>query len=120
MVTMEEFDEYKTGSHEIGKDTLSLSAIDSETGAAISFEAFRSLDDDGERLYISQLRLWDNESAALIQEEVIMPKKLHVVGQNTLKKFSRHKGAILVAGSIVVTLAAGRGILVKRHKSEDN
>lgn len=112
------FYEYRTASHDISDHTLGIEGVDAETGAAVTFEAFRQVEVEGSELYVARYTTWNPEVNEMISEEVALPDRLHILGVNTLRTTVREKGRVITAsGTIAVTLAIGTGLLVKRLHS---
>ena len=113
-----EIESYRTKSHTVGGHTLSVEGVRADTGAQVTFDSIRKVEVNGMETYTSSLLTWDKEANEIISEVVALPKRLHVLGENTLHLLKREKGKFITVGSIVLTLAAGAGIIVKRHHSK--
>lgn len=116
-----ESEEIRLGVHNIDPTRdMSVSAKDSE-GRAVSLSDFRTEnngeDDDEHVLARVGYTTKDGEFQA---EEVRMSKRVVAAGKTTMEVVQRNKGKIAVVGSVVVAIAAGTGLLIRRnHRSGD-
>lgn len=105
---------YRTAAHSPTEQTLNVTGIHNETGEEVIFESFRTTEEG----VVSILRLNDPTNRETILHEVKIPGKIEVIKTHTLEVVTRNKGKIAVIGSIVITLAAGTGLVVKKLKTK--
>lgn len=65
---------------------------------------------------LGRLTPLDGEVGEHTGDEVIMPAEFEVTKPHLFEYVRRHKGAFITIGSAVITIAAGAGILVRRHR----
>lgn len=86
-------------------------------GELIRLDSFRT--EDEQKRVLGRLSSMGGEISEFAGEEALMPEKLEASKPNRFDFVRRHKGSLITIGSVVVVIAASKGILVRRHlKSE--
>ena len=115
-----ESEEIRLGVHNIDPTRdMSISAKDSE-GRAVSLSDFRTENNgEGDENILARVG-YTTKDGEFQAEEVRMSKRVVAAGKTTMEVVQRNKGKIAVVGSVVVAIAAGTGLLIRRnHRSGD-
>ena len=115
-----ESEEIRLGVHNIDPTRdMSISAKDSE-GRAVSLSDFRTENNGEDDKYVLARVGYTTKDGEFQAEEVRMSKRVVAAGKTTMEVVQRNKGKIAVVGSVVVAIAAGTGLLIRRnHRSGD-
>jgi hypothetical protein len=98
---------------------MSIAAKDLE-GRAVSLSDFRTENNGEDDENILARVGYTTKDGEFQAEEVRMSKRVVAAGKTTMEVVQRNKGKIAVVGSVVVAIAAGTGLLIRRnHRSGD-
>jgi len=115
-----ESEEIRLGVHNIDPTRdMSIAAKDLE-GREVSLSDFRTENNGEDDENILARVGYTTKDGEFQAEEVRMSKRIVAAGKTTMEVVQRNKGKIAVVGSVVVAIAAGTGLLIRRnHRSGD-
>ena len=110
-----EIDQIRRGHHtiDLGVD-ISVTAQDKD-GHPLTLSDFRE-DKTGDGNEILARAVYMPQEGEAVGSEVRMKSQINAVGETKLDVIERNKGKLVVAGSVVIALAAGAGLLIRRSR----